>query len=236
VANRQERGELPADLRDGLAAFQAAAYACRMTSPAHILGVILAGGQSRRFGGGDKGLADLGGRAVLSHVVERFRPQVGCLLLNVNGDPQRFAAFGLATIADERFPGLGPLSGILAALDWAARQAPESAAVATVSTDVPFLPDDLVAQLDAARDDGAAIAMSGERRHPTIAIWPLSARDAVADALRNGRLSADGLAAKLNAVAVPFAMRDIAGQAVDPFFNVNAPDDLTNARALMSKS
>jgi molybdopterin-guanine dinucleotide biosynthesis protein A len=207
-----------------------------MTRATDILGVILAGGQSRRFGGGDKGLADLGGRPVLDHVVARFRPQVGRLLLNVNGDAARFAAFGLQTIPDQRFPELGPLSGILAGLDWAEEREPGCIAVATVSTDVPFLPSDLVERLEAARGAGAAIATSGERRHPTIALWPLSVRDAVADALEKRLLSVDKLAAQLNAVAVAFAMRDIGGQTVDPFFNVNAPDDLAKARALIGQS
>ena len=96
----------------------------------------------------------------LSHVIERFRPQVGRLILNVNGDPSRFASFGLEAVADEENAGLGPLSGILAALDWAERHAPDCTAIATVSTDVPFLPDDLIQRLDAERGDGVAIATS----------------------------------------------------------------------------
>ena len=106
-----------------------------MAFPNHILEVILAGGQSRRFGGGDKGFADLDGRPVLSHVIERFRPQIGRLILNANGDLSRFATFGLEVVADREIPGQGPLSGILTALEWAKRHAPDCTAVATVSTD-----------------------------------------------------------------------------------------------------
>jgi molybdopterin-guanine dinucleotide biosynthesis protein A len=199
----------------------------------HAIGVILAGGRSRRFGGGDKGFADLNGRPVLSHVIERFRPQVSRLILNANGDTSRFASFGLEIVTDDETPEHGPLSGVLACLDWAKRHAPASAAIATVSTDVPFLPPDLIRRLDAARGDGVAIAASGEWRHPTIAIWPLSSRAAVADALAGDRLSVDALAAKLNAVAVAFPMRQIAGRSIDPFFNINTPEDLAMARALM---
>src|SRR6185295_6763467 len=137
-----------------------------MASPNHILGVILAGGQSRRFGGGDKGFAELDGRSVLSHVIERFRPQVGRLILNANGDLTRFASFGLEIVPDEQTPELGPLSGILAALDWAKHHAPNCTAVATVSTDVPFLALDLIQRLEAERGDGVAIAVSAGRRHP----------------------------------------------------------------------
>jgi len=207
-----------------------------MAFPNHILGVILAGGQSRRFGGGDKGFADLDGRPVLSHVIERFRPQVGRLILNANGDLSRFASFGLEVVADREIPGQGPLSGILTALEWAKRHAPDCTAVATVSTDVPFLALNLIQRLEAERGDGVAIAVSAGRRHPTIAIWPLTSREAVADALQRGALSVDALAAELNAVAVPFPMGEIDGVTIDPFFNVNRPEDLVAARALLAKS
>ena len=207
-----------------------------MAFPNHIIGVILAGGQSRRFGGGDKGFADLDGRPVLSHVIERFRPQIGRLILNANGDLSRFASFGLEVVADREIPGQGPLSGILTALEWAKRHAPDCTAVATVSTDVPFLALNLIQRLEAERGDGVAIAVSAGRRHPTIAIWPLTSREAVADALQRGALSVDALAAELNAVAVPFPMGEIDGVTIDPFFNVNRPEDLVAARALLAKS
>ena len=207
-----------------------------MAFPNHIIGVILAGGQSRRFGGGDKGFADLDGRPVLSHVIERFRPQVGRLILNANGDLSRFATFGLEVVADREIPGQGPLSGILTALEWAKRHAPDCTAVATVSTDVPFLAPNLIQRLEAERGDRVAIAVSAGRRHPTIAIWPLTSREAVADALQRGALSVDALAAELNAVAVPFPMGEIDGVTIDPFFNVNRPEDLVAARALLAKS
>ena len=219
-----------------LAAQRKNAKASSMAVGDRILSVILAGGQSRRFGGGDKGLADLGGETVLSHVIARFRPQVGRLILSVNGDPQRFAHFNLPTIIDQENAGLGPLSGLLAALDWQNQQAPDCTAIATVSTDVPFLPRDLVQRLDAERAGGIAIATSGGQRHPTIAIWPVTARAKIAEALEQRQLSVNVLTDRLNAVAVPFAMRDIGGTAMDPFLNVNTPDDLAVARALVGKA
>ncbi|HET6389626.1 molybdenum cofactor guanylyltransferase MobA [Hyphomicrobium sp.] len=206
-----------------------------MPTSHQILGVILAGGRSRRFGGGDKGLADLHGQSILARVIAQFRPQVGRLILSVNGDPGRFAEFGLETIADDENAERGPLSGLLAAMNWAAAHGPESEAIATVSADVPFLPNDFVAKLDAARGDGVAIAVSGERRHPTIAIWPMHARANVAEALNRGTLSVDKLAASLNAVAVDFPMRNIHGVKADPFFNINTADDLAAARALLAR-
>ena len=207
-----------------------------MPSSDQILGVILAGGRSRRFGGGDKGLADLDGQSILSRVIARFQPQVGQLVLNVNGDAGRFAEFGLEAIADEESPELGPLSGVLAAMDWAAQHKSDCAAVATVSSDVPFLPSDLVAGLDANRHNGIAIATSAGRRHPTIGLWPMRVRPEIADALQRRALSVDRLASELNAVAVAFPMRDIQGVEVDPFFNINTQDDLAAARALLSNS
>jgi molybdenum cofactor guanylyltransferase len=206
------------------------------SSSDQILGVILAGGRSRRFGAGDKGFADLDGQSILSHVIARFRPQVGRLLLSVNGEAQRFAAFGLETITDDESAELGPLSGILAAMDWAAQHMKDCAAIATVSSDVPFLPGDLVARLNASRGDGVAIATSAGRRHPTIALWPISVRQTIADALQRQALSVNRLASDLNAVAVAFPMRNIDGREVDPFFNINTQDDLANARALLAKA
>ncbi len=206
-----------------------------MPASNHILGVILAGGRSQRFGGGDKALADLAGRSILERVVARFRPQVGRLMLNVNGDARRFADFGIETIADRENPELGPLSGLLAAMDWAAEQAPDTRLIATVSADVPFLPNDLVSRLDAARNGGIAIAMSAGRRHPTVGLWPLHVRQAVADALSRRALSIDRLASALNAVAVPFPMSNSSGHEIDPFFNINTQDDLAAARVLAQK-
>ncbi len=202
----------------------------------YILGVILAGGRSRRFGGGDKALADLDGHPILAHVIDRFRPQVDRLALNINGDAGRFAAFGVETIADRESPELGPLSGLLAAMDWASEHAPGATVIATVSADVPFLPADLISRLDGARAGGVAIAASNGRRHPTIGLWPSRARDAVADALSRRALSVDRFASDLDAVAVDFPMGNIGGTEIDPFFNVNTRYDLDEARAIAAKS
>lgn len=206
-----------------------------MVTSDHILGVILAGGRSRRFGGGDKTLADIDGKSILARVISRFRPQVRRLILSVNGDARRFADFGVDTITDGESPELGPLSGILAAMDWAKAHAPGVTLMATVSSDVPFLPDDLVARLDAARNGGVAIAESAGRRHPTIGLWPLKTRPDVANALARQALSVNRLAADLDAVAVTFPMRESDGDEIDPFFNVNTRDDLDAARVLAQK-
>jgi molybdopterin-guanine dinucleotide biosynthesis protein A len=207
-----------------------------MPPPDHILGVVLAGGRSRRFGGGDKALAQVGGKPILASVIEHLRPQVGRLVLNVNGDATRFPDLGIEVISDRESAELGPLSGLLAAIDWAAEHVPSATLIATVSSDVPFLPDDLVARLDAARNGGVAIAESGGQRHPTIGLWPTNIRESVAEALARRTLGVNRFASDLNAVAVVFPMRDIGGQEIDPFFNINTREDLAAARVLAQKS
>ncbi len=211
-----------------------------MTTHTTIAGVILAGGSARRLftessSGGDKGLADLGGQPMLAHIVARFSPQVSRLVLNINGDPARFAAFGLDVVADDGPGEHGPLAGLVAAMAWAAK-AGDMTALATVSTDVPFLPPDLVQRLAAARADNQdrpALAVSNARRHPTIALWPIGLEGEARKTLERGDLSVDAFAKRHGAIAVSFPMGNIGGRTVDPFFNANTPDDLAAARALL---
>ncbi len=146
-----------------------------------VAGVLMAGGQSRRMGGGDKCLRALAGKPILTHVIARVQPQVGPLLLNANGDPARFAGFGLPVVADVVGDFAGPLAGVLTGLEWATAHAPESAWLASFATDAPFLPADLVALMaDAVEAQGAdlACAASNGRDHPAIlstALWrPMS--------------------------------------------------------------
>jgi molybdopterin-guanine dinucleotide biosynthesis protein A len=204
-----------------------------MSAASHILGVILAGGSSRRMGGGDKGFADLGGRPMLAHV--------GALILNANGDAARFRTFGVPVIPDLDSKAQGPLAGILAAIAWAERSGRAFTAVATVTSDVPFLPLDLVSKLAAARPNGPSVAQSADRLHPTIGLWPLSLKPAIEAALERGNLSAHAFARANDAIAVAFPFsesvgRESGGQCVDPFFNANTPDDLNQARALLTRN
>lgn len=194
-----------------------------------VLGVILAGGLARRMGGGDKPLLELGGRTLLDHVAARFAPQCASgLILNANGDPARFAGFPGPIVPDDVPGHPGPLAGLLAALDHAAAQHPGLDAVASVTGDAPFLPLDLVAKLQAARArSGApiAIAASGERRHFAIGLWPTALR---AD-LR--RFLVDEGERRVGAFLgrYPVASEVWSCEPVDPFLNVNTPDDLAEA-------
>ncbi len=201
----------------------------------------MAGGSARRMfahdpaGGGDKGLADLAGTPMLARVIGRFAPQVSRLVLNANGDPARFAAFGLEIVTDRGRGDQGPLAGLDAVIAWA-QQHGGYRAIATVSTDTPFLPLDLVARLAAAQTDPSlpVIAASGERLHATIGLWPLSLKAAISTALADGPRSVEAFAKAHGAIAVPFPFSDIAGRTVDPFFNANTPDDLAAARTLLT--
>lgn len=196
-----------------------------------VAGVILAGGLARRMGGGDKALLDLAGRPLLARVISRFRPQVGPLLLSANGDPARFAAFGLEVVADPVADYPGPLAGLAAACLWVRAHRPEIRYVATAPVDVPLLPDDLVARLAAAlatnHGAGCAIATSGGRVHPVAALHPVDCVDDLLPGLASGAIRRlmtwfD----ERGAVTVDFGT-----QGVDPFVNLNRPEDLAALRA-----
>jgi molybdopterin-guanine dinucleotide biosynthesis protein A len=189
--------------------------------------MILAGGLSRRMGGGDKCLLPLGDRPLLAHVIERLRPQAAALALNANGDATRFARFGLEVMADDAMDFAGPLAGILAAMNWAKRRHPSVAAVLTVPADTPFLPRDLAARLMEA--GAPAVGASAGRIHPVVGLWPLGVADGLRKALRDeGLRKVEDWTARLGPAVVTFA-----ADPIDPFFNINTPEDLTRAEALL---
>jgi molybdopterin-guanine dinucleotide biosynthesis protein A len=202
--------------------------------PDGVVGVILAGGLARRMGGGDKCLRPLGGRPVLAHVVERVRPQVDRLMLNANGDPARFAAFGLPVAADVVEGFAGPLAGILTGMAWAAAHAPECSWLASFPCDAPFPPRDLVARLvQAVEAEGAdmACAASGGRTHPVVGLWPVGEREALRRAMTQEEIrKVDVWTARYRLAVVEFD----AAEGIDPFFNANSPKDLEQAEGWLA--
>ncbi|MFN4157613.1 MAG: molybdenum cofactor guanylyltransferase MobA [Gemmobacter sp.] len=194
-------------------------------------GVILAGGRATRMGGGDKGLRQVAGRALMDHVIGRLAPQCAPLAINANGDPARLAGFGLPVLADSLPDHPGPLAGVLAGLDWAAGLG--APAIVTVAADTPFFPPDLAVRLVAqAGPQGLCLAASPDdtgrvQRHPTFGLWPVALRDDLRAALTGG----------LRKIVI-WTEGHGAGQALfpsapfDPFFNVNTPEDLARAEAL----
>jgi molybdenum cofactor guanylyltransferase len=200
-----------------------------------VVGLLLAGGQSRRMGGGDKALRMLGEVTLLDRVIERLRPQVDALVLNANGEAARFARFALPVVPDS-IPGFaGPLAGVLAGLDWAATERPDCNYVVSVATDAPFLPADLVARLaEGMRQAGAelACAASGGRTHPVFGLWPVRLRDDLRRALVDQEIrKVDLFTARYRLATVSFPDAPI-----DPFFNANRPEDFAAAAALLPSS
>ncbi len=189
-----------------------------------IFGAILAGGEARRMGGADKALLQLSGRSLLAHAIERMSPQVADLALSANGDPARFAEFDLPVLPDSA--SLGPLSGVLAALDWAEGRAD---AVVTVAVDTPFFPCDLVPRLYDAGKGQLAIAHSAGRAHPVFALWPLSLHGPLRVALAQGEAKVMHFTTTHHA-----ATADFPAGPPDPFWNLNTPEDLAAAEAALA--
>jgi molybdopterin-guanine dinucleotide biosynthesis protein A len=207
------------------------------TSTPRTAGVVLAGGRATRLGGGDKPFRTIAGRPMLDHVVERLSPQVDAVAINANGDPSRFAGYGLPVVADQIVPGrdvqAGPLSGILAAMRWAASAG--AGTVLTVAGDTPFFPHDLATRLRQAAGDraGVAVATSGGRIHPVFALWPVGLEAALARFLdESATYSVMAFLREHEAISVDFPMTSVGETALDPFFNVNTPDDLRAAETV----
>jgi molybdopterin-guanine dinucleotide biosynthesis protein A len=198
------------------------------------LGLILAGGLARRMGGGDKARITIGGRTILERVLATMTPQCARLIINANGDPARFADTRLPVVADSVPDFAGPLAGILAGLDWAAVHAPDIADIASVPGDCPFLPSDLVARLASARAQAGtplACARSGDWRHPVVGLWPVALREDLRQAL-----TVDGLhKIEIWTARHGVAIADWPEEPVDPFFNVNTPEDVAAAERVAAQ-
>ena len=195
------------------------------------VGLVLAGGLARRMGGGDKALIRIGDETILQRALARLTPQVDGVVVNANGDPARFAPFGLPVVADSVPDFAGPLAGILAGLDWVAANRPGVAWVASVPGDCPFLPRDLVARLHDARiaeNKPLACAHSGDWRHPVVGLWPVALREDLRHAITVEDLRKIEVWTARHGVA----LADWPTEPIDPFFNVNTPEDVEMATAL----
>ena len=202
-----------------------------MVPPPPTMGVILAGGLSRRMGGGDKPLLTIGERTLLQCVAERLTPQCETVILNANRNPTRFEGMNLPVVPDSIAGHPGPLAGILAALDWAATHHEALEWVVSVPGDTPFIPPDLVQQLQEARQKAGrplACAASGGQVHFAVGLWPVSLRRD----LRRVLVETDMRSIRDWAQLHGYAQASWPAVPLDPFFNVNRPDDLDHARAL----
>jgi molybdopterin-guanine dinucleotide biosynthesis protein A len=202
-----------------------------MTETTKIPGVLLAGGLARRMGGGDKPMRSIGGRTILERVIARLKPQCDGLILNANGNPARFAAFGLPVIADGVADFPGPLAGILAGLDWAAAKRPEIKWMLSAAADCPFLPRDLVSRLykDLIEQDAQlAVAASDGQSHPVIGLWNVSLREELRHALVVEDVrKIDRWTARYRLATVTWPVTPL-----DPFFNANTVEDIAEAERL----
>ncbi|MGI9510514.1 MAG: molybdenum cofactor guanylyltransferase MobA [Geminicoccaceae bacterium] len=200
---------------------------------AGTVGVLLAGGKARRMGGGDKCLRPLAGRPILMHVIERARPQVDALVLNANGDPARFAAFGLPVLPDVVDGFAGPLAGVLTGMEWAAANRPDCPWIVTIATDTPFFPEDLVeGMMTALQRNNAelACAVSGARAHPVFGLWPVGLAPALRAAMVDEEIrKVDRFTGRYRLAEAEFALEPF-----DPFFNTNRPEDLDEAERLLA--
>lgn len=203
-----------------------------MTEPRAILGVILAGGLSRRMGGRDKTLRVIGGQRLLDRVIDRLTPQVDALILNANGDPARFAV--TLPVTPDPLPDFpGPLAGLMAGFDYAAIHAPWARHLLTVSGDCPLLPADLAARLLAGKGEAlAAIASSGGRDHPVIGLWNVTLAPVLRQLLvGQGERRVRAFTSRAGAVAVDWPL-----EPYDPFLNLNTPDDIAEAERLIASA
>jgi molybdopterin-guanine dinucleotide biosynthesis protein A len=198
-----------------------------------IAGLILAGGQSRRMGGGDKCLRPLHHKTILARIIARARPQVATLALNANGDPARFAQFELPVVPDVVDGFAGPLAGVLTGLEWARANAPACQWLATFASDAPFLPTDLIARLlQAVEAQNADLgrAVSNGQEHPVFGLWRIDLAQPLRHAVvTEGMRKVDAWTARYRLVDVAFTGEP------DPFFNVNRPEDLAEAERLLAK-
>lgn len=195
-----------------------------------ILGVVLAGGLSRRMDGREKSFIELAGKPLISHVVERLVGQVNEILINANGDPTRFSALGLPVQSDTIEGHAGPLAGVLAGMRWAQENS-NAENLVTAAADTPFFPMDYVKSMLSNREDqGAEIALAAShgRHHPVFGLWPVKLADDLEDFLRDEE----------NRKVMIFVERfshcrvNFEGALSDPFYNVNTPEELLQAEQI----
>jgi len=191
----------------------------------HIVGVILAGGLARRMGGGDKSMLKLGGRRILDYVIESAQNQLESVIINANGDPQRFAEFGLPVQADIVPDFAGPLAGVVSAMAWVKQNRPQATHVITMAADTPFFPKDYVArmlELMQLKQERLACASYQGRTQPVFGLWPVDLFDDLYKALVEDDMR------KVDRFTAPYGVAGVAFDelADNPFFNVNKPEDL----------
>ena len=211
-----------------------------MTDPDKtLLGVVLAGGLSRRMGGGDKCMIPIAGKPMLQHAIDRLRPQVGEVVINANGDPGRFAPFEMTVVPDTVDGFAGPLAGVLAGLQWAKQNRPDVTHIVSAASDTPFFPSDLAKRFaDAAigATPTIALAESGGKVHPVFGLWPVALAGDLDHWMKtSGTRKVLAFVDLFPSVRVSFDDSPTPGD-LDPFFNANSPEDLQSAEAALAEA
>lgn len=206
------------------------------------IGVLLAGGKSSRMQDiltsviQDKSLLTLGSKPLIMHIIERVKSQVERLIINANLNPDRFSTFGLPIISDTIGNFSGPLAGILAGMEWSQKYVPANTHILSIPTDVPFLPLDLVQRLQNGMNQSSeslVLARSNEVIHPVIGLWPVTQSKKLHEALKQGTRKVLDWTNSQNVLYVDFPPLNIREKLVDPFFNINTPQDLKSAEDLI---
>lgn len=193
--------------------------------PSEIVAIIIAGGQARRMGGGDKALVNLGGLSLLQHILNRLQPQVDTILLNANGDAKRFKEYNLPVQADLVSGYAGPLAGVLTGMAWVRQHRPQCPWLITVAADTPFFPLNYVVRMcTVAREQGTPLACAqyGTRTQPVFGLWPVALYDALYTALVDeGVRRVDHFTCRY-----PISHVGFNELGYNPFFNINCIRDL----------
>ena len=196
-----------------------------------VVGVILAGGQSRRFGGGDKFLNKLNGKLLIEHVIDRVRSQIDHLIINSNSDAHSFENFGLSVVADSIQGYAGPLAGILSGMEWVQKNASRCEWIVTFPSDAPFIPPDCVDKMrSCANKESAEIvcAASGGRTHPVCALWQVELAGDLRKAMEDEEMRKIDLWTARHLISTV----EFTDQPFDPFFNINRRQDLERAEQI----
>jgi molybdopterin-guanine dinucleotide biosynthesis protein A len=196
-----------------------------------VVGCVLAGGLSRRMGV-EKAFIPLGGEPLILHVLHRLDRQVGRTILNANGDANRFRSIFEIIVPDTIVGAVGPLAGVLAAMEWTRANVPYANWVVTVACDSPFVPRNMVETMGQAVEQAGAdmaCARSGSRTHPVFGLWPVRLADDLHKAiLEEGIRKVDIWTSRYKLIEVEFPVDNY-----DPFFNANTPDDIVKAQQIL---
>lgn len=208
-----------------------------MPNTSQAVGVVLAGGQSRRMNGQEKSFIKLGQKTLLEHVMHKLQAQLPTLIISANGNPNRFSKFKLPVVEDIVEGHAGPLAGILSAMRWTQLNMPNTTKIITIATDTPFFPNTYASEIlkehtkKHSSETQITFAHSNNRHHPVFGVWDIDlAHDLESFLVNEGNR-------KVMLFAKRYALREQNFDnelGIDPFFNINTVEDLKDAEKHLS--